>query len=281
MKIHIQCCCLLVLLPVSLQAIADNRVSIREEGGYRYIESNGLPDHSTGQFPNSGNPNSISAQNHQFRVTLNPQKSGNATPVQLAGVAVNGVPMEPGTAEFWNQDRSSGWRIQAQGPGVNLGLDQNHAHVQPGGMYHYHGVPTGVINNASSSLIGWAADGFEIHYAGNQSKSSWRLKSGTRPSGPGGKYDGTYENDFEYVAGSGNLDQCNGGDLNGKYVYFITDDYPYIQRCVFGIPDSSFAKRGPGPGAPGGPDSGRPPEGREGMPPPPEHGHQHPPPPRR
>ena len=278
MKTYIQKFSLLILLSVSLQSVADNQVSIREEGGYRYIESNGLPDHSTGQFPNSGNPNSISAQNHQFRVTMNPQKTGNATQVQLAGVAINGVPMEPGTDEFWNRDRSSGWRIQAQGPGVNLGLDQNHAHVQPGGMYHYHGVPTGVINNASSSLVGWAADGFEIHYIGDKSKSSYKLKNGKRGSGPGGTYDGTYENDFEYIEGSGNLDQCNGGELDGKYVYFITNDYPYIQRCVFGTPDPSFAKRGPGPGRR---DSRRPPEGMGDRPPPPGHEHPHPPPSRR
>lgn len=263
-----------VLFLMSDLSMAENLVTIREDGQYRYIESNGIPDHATGRFPNSGNPNSISEQKHKFRMPLNPGKTDKATPVQLSGVAVNGVPMEPGTDEFWHHDRTSGWRIQAFAPGVNLGLDQNNAHVQPGGMYHYHGVPAGIINKHSSTLVGWAADGFEIHYVGSKVKSSWRLKSGKRSSGPGGEYDGTYENDYEYVDGYGNLDQCNGSQLDNKYVYFITDEYPFIQRCVFGTPDSSFAKHGPGPGdedpgrRPGGGDQ-PPPPGRDRLPPPP------------
>src|SRR5437016_4392394 len=43
--------------------------------GYRYITSNGIPDHPTGQFPNRGNPNSISPQNYHFRITLSPKSA--------------------------------------------------------------------------------------------------------------------------------------------------------------------------------------------------------------
>lgn len=264
------------LLLITFNCQAANEVTITEDGNYRYIKSNGIPDHATGKFPNSGNPNSISAQNHNFRVTLHPEKTGRATPVQLPGVAINGIPLEPGTAEFWNRDRSSGWNIQAFAKGTNLGIDQNNAHVQPNGSYHYHAAPTGLIKQANSSLVGWAADGFEIHYAGSSVKSSYRLKSGTRPSGPGGRYDGTYDQDWEYVAGSGTLDECNGGELNGQYVYFITDTYPFIQRCVFGQADASFQKRGTGPG--GSPEGQR--EGGRDRPPPPD-GHRRPPPPER
>ena len=85
-----------------------------------------------------------------------------------------------------------------------------------------------------STFVGWAADGFEIHYAGDNARPSWQLKSGTRPSAPGGRYDGTYNEDFEYVRGSGNLDQCNGGLVDGQYVYFATDAYPYFPRCLYG-----------------------------------------------
>jgi len=259
---------------ITFHVNAANEVSFKEDGNYRYIKSNGIPNHTTGKFPNSGNPNSISEQNHNFRVTLTPKNKDRATPVQLPGVAVNGIPLEPGTAEFWNRDRDSGWNIQAFASGTNLGIDQNNAHVQPGGTYHYHAVPTGLLNKTNNSLVGWAADGFEIHYVGSQAKSSYRLKSGTRPSGPTGKYDGTYDQDWEYVAGHGTLDECNGGELNGKYIYFITDTYPFIQRCVFGIADTSFQKRGPGPGPGGSHDE------RRDRPPPPD-GHRRPPPDRR
>ncbi len=255
-------------------ALAANEVMIHTDDNYRYIESNGLPNHATGSFPNSGNPNAITEQNHKFRVSLNPTKTNKASKVMLVGVAVNGIPFEPGTAEFWNRDRNSGWNIQAFARGVNLGIDSNNAHVQPNGTYHYHAKPTGLLDMTSDTLVGWAADGFEIHYIGNQARSSYQLKSGTRPSGPSGRYDGTYDQDWEYVAGSGNLDECNGGELNENYVYFNTDSNPFIQRCVFGTADASFVRRGGGPGmrSPGGQprpsDGRRPPPRRDGMPPP-------------
>jgi YHYH protein len=263
----------LSLLLFSFEVLAANEVNIKEDGKYRYIESNGIPDHSTGKFPNSGNPNSISEQDHKYKISLNPVKTGRVSSVHIVGVAVNGVPMEPGTAEFWNRDRSSGWNIQAFAPNTNLGIDSSNAHVQPNGTYHYHAAPKGLINKTGKSLVGWAADGFEIHYIGSKAKSSYRLKSGTRPSGPKGKYDGTYDQDWEYVEGQGNLDKCNGGDLNGQYAYFITDTYPFIHRCVFGTADASFERRGGGQG----------PEGRSGSdrrdgPPQPRHGDRRPPP---
>src|SRR5689334_6224387 len=46
--------------------LSSNRVSITVSGGERIMSANGLPDHTPGQFPNRGNPNSISAQNYNF-----------------------------------------------------------------------------------------------------------------------------------------------------------------------------------------------------------------------
>ena len=80
-------------------------------------------------------------------------------------------------------------------------------------------------------------------------KASYNVKSGTRPSGPGGRYDGTYTKDFEYVQGQGDLDQCNGRTgitpeyPNGTYYYVVTNQFPFIPRCLMGNADSSFSKR--------------------------------------
>lgn len=231
-------------------------ITLDEDYQYRYISSNGLPEHETGMFPNSGNPNSISEQDHQYRVTLTPEKTNSATPVQLSGVALNGIPLEPGTAETWNGDRN--WSIEAfnaEGIGT-LGIDWSNAHVQPDGTYHYHAVPEGLLETAQTDQSGdliqlaWAADGFPMYYSlSNAYQSSWQLKSGARNGGPGGTYDGTYTQDFEYIAGSGDLDQCNGTTIGGSYAYIITNSFPYITRCVFGTPDDSFNK-GPGAGIP-------------------------------
>lgn len=238
-------------------------VSVTIEGEFRLIRANGLPDHEPGQFPNRGNPNRISAQHYSFRVPVKPQVAAQPTPAQRAwfGVAVNGVPFEPGTAEFWNRDPQSGWNYEAKGGSVDLGLDPHNAHVQPNGSYHYHGVPTGLVGRLAGAdkkltLVGWAADGFPIYVSKEKVRSSYRLKSGERPGGPGGKHDGQFTEDYEYVKGRGDLDECNGRVgvtpefPDGSYHYYITDEFPYISRLWRGPPDPSFQKRGPGPPRP-------------------------------
>ena len=257
-----------------------NEVSITIEHGYRVITANGMPDHITGRFPNSGNPNSIAPQSHRFRIALSPMIAAQSTLSGPAyfGVAINGVPFEAGTGEFWNRDRQSGWNYEALSGLINLGVDQNNAHVQPTGAYHYHATPTDLAKRLSGTgkgmvLIGWAADGFPIYtdYGHSDSRdtssplkkmrSSYRLKGGTRPGGPGGVYDGRFTADYEYVNGSGDLDECNGRfGLTpefpyGTYHYYVTDEFPYISRQWKGKPDQSFMKQGAGPGG------GRPPRG--------------------
>src|ERR1044072_2732449 len=44
--------------------IGATRVSITVSGGERVIHANGLPDHTPGESPRRGNPNTISAQNY-------------------------------------------------------------------------------------------------------------------------------------------------------------------------------------------------------------------------
>jgi hypothetical protein len=78
-------------------------------------------------------------------------------------------------------------------------------------------------------------------------ESSYVLKTGTRSSGPGGKYDGTFVQDWIYWPGKGHLDDCNGRLAitpdypEGTYAYFLTDTFPFVPRCLMGIPDPSFA----------------------------------------
>src|SRR5262245_10772855 len=102
-----------------------NKVSIIEEDGKRIIESNGIPDHVMGKFPNRHNPNTAREQNYHFQMPINPAKNDKPTPCEwgLFGVAINGVVFDPGTAEFFNGDRESGWRYEAIGSSIDLGLD--------------------------------------------------------------------------------------------------------------------------------------------------------------
>lgn len=244
---------------------------IEIRGSYRYVYSNGLPDHPHGRFPNRGNPNRIRPQGYVFRVPLEPKQAPQPMDVDgwIFGVALNGIPFDPGTAEYWNNDRNSGWRYEALSGKINLGLDENHAHVQPKGAYHYHGIPTRLVDRLAQPdkmvLVGYAADGFPIYARyGHEDpmdltsklrpmRSSYRLKQGVRPDGPGGEYDGTFVQDYEYVLGSGDLDECNGrfGKTpeypEGIYHYYLTDDFPFVPRLFRGIPDRSFQRHRPPP----------------------------------
>ena len=262
-------------------ASAQHQVSITTEGEYRIIKANGWPDHEPGEFPRRGNPNTVSPQSYNFRVPLKPVVATMPTMgMYWWGVALNGVPFEPGTAETWNNDPQSGWRYEAGTGFLNLGLDEHNAHVQPTGAYHYHALPVGLVERLGGDgikmlLIGWAADGFPIYtswaYATatdakselRQMKSSYRLKPGARPAqqdGPGGSYDGRFTQDFEFVKGSGDLDEHNGREgvtpefPAGTYYYCISAEFPFVPRSWKGTPDPSFSKRGGGPpGGPGGP----------------------------
>jgi hypothetical protein len=207
--------------PESPTAVRHSRVTIHTDGDKRIIESNGIPDHTPGQFPNRGNPNAISEQKYRFEMPVKPVAATEPVPLRryLFGIALNGVVFDPGTAEIWQPgdkivsrpgpgtrmgpgvDRERVWNYEGMGR-MNLGIDSSHAHVQPTGAYHYHVTPTGLVEllekkegNHKMLLTGYAADGYAI-YADRghtkaddsasplkQLKSSYKLKEGNRPTG--------------------------------------------------------------------------------------------------
>jgi hypothetical protein len=240
-------------------------------GSSRVLAANGLPDHAVGTFPNPNNPNAISAQNVAASITLAPTLGTAATqlggPTGNTGYMLNGVKIDAGTAGSCDNSgsncsligNSGSWAIEALGQSsFNFGTDSNNAHVQPGGTYHYHGMPEGYITRLGKgtavTLIGWAADGFPIYArygyasAGDAAsavrvlKSSYRLKTTPDAGRPATSLYamGAFRQDYEYVAGLGDLDECNGRTgvtpefPAGIYHYYATDTYPYLQRCVKG-----------------------------------------------
>ena len=239
--------------------------------------TNGIPAHATGIFPNRGNPNMIWSVPQTWRIPRYPEKTDTPTEMAIFGITLEGIKLERDTAESYRNQRQ--WNYEALTPGMArrlsgnarfewLGTDCNNAHVQPTGIYHYHGVPHSLVNEITSGteseemvLVGYAADGFPVYVASgpNAPEGSWELRSGTRESGPGGEYDGTFREDWQFVEGSGDLDQCNGRFgitpefPEGIYHYYLTEDYPYMPRCVWGTPDPSFRQRRAGrpPGGPG------------------------------
>ncbi len=261
----------------------------------RVLTANGIPDHATGAFPNAGNPNTIRAQTVSFSAPRNPAKLATTTAVRESGCALNGIKLEPGTAESYQN--AGVWRIEALGQTYfKFGVDQNNAHVQPTGAYHYHGMPEGYMDRlgkgTAMTLVAFAADGFPVYARYGFDKAadaasalrpmvpSYRMKAEPAAGRPATSAVamGTFTQDYEYVEGLGDLDDCNGRTgvtpefPAGIYHYYITDGYPYIQRCVKG----TAASAGGPPG--GGPPGGGPPP-RDGGPPPMDGGPPGPPPP--
>ena len=161
----------LLLLPHNLAA-SSNKLVIKVDGGQRCFLTNGIPDHPTGDFPNRGNPNTISEQEIYVCITTSPKKKRSITPIRgTLGIAINGVQFRPNTAGSWDPFARRGhsrhgdrnWTIDIFGARGRLGLDFNNAHVGRGGLYHYQGIPTGLLKTSGGSLVGYAGDGFEIH----------------------------------------------------------------------------------------------------------------------
>ena len=258
-------------------------------GGVRTIRSSGIPNHDFGnQFDDLPMSNTqVTDQNHVFTMTTTPALASSSTsilssnnrPAYEFGVAINGVSLDPAPATPFIYENSMGeynwdWVFEPNNNMEAVGLDCAVGHVQSSGAYHYHGDMSPLAEMLSSGIstgnepstpvqIGWAADGFPIVYrygpnaAGDGVElleSGYQLKSGERPGdgvdAPCGEYNGKYTGDYEYVALSGSLDECNGlsrsitlGDETFSYFYVITEEFPVIPRCLRGTPDTSFSKR--------------------------------------
>ena len=152
------------------------------------------------------------------------------------------------------------------------GKHHHHHHHGGGGGHHeqqrseprtlarassFHGGAPG-----GAAADGFAADGFPVFGscisesgAIRNVKSSYQLKDDggprqavtgyTTPSAGTGNiassnYDGQFRGDYEYVAGAGDLDECNGMTVDGQYGYYISDSFPWVLNCFSGTPDSSF-----------------------------------------
>lgn len=254
----------------------------------REMTSNDIPDHAVGAFPNANCPNTIHATTMTASLPLAPAQTGTTSRVMVVGYHLNGVKFDPGTAGTCDDSGTSctligntgNWNIEALGQSsFDFGVDTNHAHVQPTGEYHYHGMPEGSLPSGSHvTLVGFATDGFPIYarygYATAMDASSsvramtssYQVKATPNANRPSTSIYpmGTFTQDYEYVAGSGDLDECNGRtDVTpefpqGIYHYYITDTYPFIQRCVKGTASATTGGGGGG-GSGSGSGGGTPP----------------------
>lgn len=225
-----------------------------------YVKTTGIPDYNIGPF--NGNPNVPANTNATFDIPRNPQPASGAhtaTGLGAIGVLVNGVGFF-NMSDAHSYNNLNVWHNNA-GYVEAPSFDAAKGHPQQQGVYHNHEVPASLISELGGSdsnpvLIGFAIDGYPIFndYASLtpggdvvRMTSSYQLKTysgGVRGNGGpnvAGQYQlGYFEEDYQYVAGSGLLDQYNGAFVytpqfpSGTYAYFATVDaagapaYPYL-----------------------------------------------------
>jgi hypothetical protein len=237
------------------------------------VTSNDIPNYDFND-PSAHFATPVAEQSLVLSIPRNPSAAASQTELSMSfynAVMLNGVvldqvangcfsPSDPSADADGNIANGCGpsvsWRLDPLGK-VKFGTDSHNGHTQPGGLYHYHGNPLALFDpeetDHGSPVIGFASDGFPIygpHFIDPASgkmleaTSGYTLKQGARPTNgtsPGGSYDGTYIQDYEFT-NAGTLDKCNGMTLNGQYGYYVTSTYPYVMGCYTGTPDKSFRK---------------------------------------
>ena len=250
-------------------------VTVSSDGASCTIQSNGIPNHDFND-QSAGFATNVAEVNRSFTIPRNPTVAGSTTAISqrsFDAIMLNGVVVDLLSAGCYDPDspmadrngntpigcdENDNWLIDPLGTDSGFGADAHNAHTQPDGTYHYHGNPMAMFDNNpganGSPVIGFAADGFPIYgsyfldgSSGQVRKalSGYSLKLGERPSSsndPGGAYDGTYNDDYEFT-NSGDLDECNGMTVDGQYGYYVTDSYPWILKCFVGSVHSSFNKQ--------------------------------------
>ena len=265
---------------------SNNAVCTEISGLVRYVYANNIPNHGAGSLNGSF---TLTAQDDTWTMCAYPQEDSsffqlygdesdggcNTDDTYRFGVGINGVRYDPSSAEFF-ENTSTGesnydWHVEAV---AALNVNNQGAHLNPSGQYHYHTISTtyftgnsgaslNIDGSSFSPLIGYAADGFPIYYKYAYSSASddssgiiafdsgWQLKSGNRTgdgiSAPDGTYDGYYIEDYEFNSSASDLDECNGRygvtpDFpSGTYYYILTDSWPWVPRCFKGTHvDESF-----------------------------------------
>jgi len=174
------------------------------DNDYIILTSKGIPDHNLCAAP----PNSeVIEIDYNYRIPRTPiKKTGDlstfsATNMGEIGFALNGVPIyNPYDAACCDAGL---YELEF--------LDLCYAHPNgPNGRYHYHTWSECLAPcTGTSELIGVALDGYPI-------------------MGPG------INPDTGNVWSQSDMDECGGQEIDGKYAYYTTVDFPYILQCFRG-----------------------------------------------
>jgi hypothetical protein len=182
-------------------------------------------------------PNSLTEQNWNWSVPLNPVKAKSVTTIKnvlgTLGFTVSGLPIYGPTEGQMPAAQAFG------DPVYNKILDTCGGHTGPSREYHHHAITLVEQCNLSKQIVlGYALDGFPIYTTlGCLDKKCTKtavMKSGYVKTGDPTK--NTWDAyTYKTTKASTTLDSCNGRTQpDGTYGYHATTDFPYIIGCFAG-----------------------------------------------
>jgi len=229
---------------------------VESNGGEIVVRSAGISLAYLGPLAVDPNP-APTARQFSFRIPVQPRPEMGPhahIPADYAGVFVNGVPI-PNHFEYSSYRGQNLWHFD----GLARSAKSAHAPPPPGLL---EGLLPG--RGRHSPIIGYALDGYPVYGPWSsigRMRSSYRLRQiparNRLPDGtllaPGqdgppvnSEYPlGAFVEDYEYIAGAGNLDQYNGRFMptpeypDGTYAYFLSTGadgalaFPYILATEF------------------------------------------------
>lgn len=249
-------------------AIAPEVHAVRSDSDFVYVESAGLSLHSFGALEANQYDPPATPRRLIFRIPRHPRPAAGqpiSTPLGIIGVFATGVPIYNPIGAVSYRDQNI-WHRDAVAAS-SAGTSPLVASLSANATRH-------------SPIIGYALDGYPIYgpfgwdSAGNVRRmtSSYRLRRISRrtvlPDGvvltPGQEGPdvspayppGAFAEDYEFVKGSGDLDEHNGRFTrtpeypDGTYAYFLTA-WPYlIGPTYYGVPPFSIPHDSPKAGEP-------------------------------
>lgn len=200
--------------------------AVTVSGNTRTIVADDLPiDHPTGVFPVTSadptflwdhNPNKVVSQPTTINLPLNPAAAASPSCVGMGPIGI----LNDGVFLFDALDAAG-----VDG-GAHEVFDQWGEHPDNPDMLHHHFIPSFMLDAVShtpdsSTLVGYAADGYGIYVQYNASGQ---------------------------LVTNADLDACHGttspvlwnGKIQSVYHYDATLEYPYTVGCYHGTPNSSF-----------------------------------------
>ncbi len=188
-------------------------VNVSFDSSNIYVEGRAIPNHALDLHPNFVGHSEIEEQDVSYVIPRLVNETATAMPDYAVAVMVNGIAYyTPKSTKSWNDEGS--WHYN-NGNVTDFNEFTTYSHSTVNGLFHYHNISPQILgltewdSTEHSPIIGWAFDGLPIYgpygYKDPMDtsseivniKSRFKLRSGSRQSGPGGAHTGMFVEDYD------------------------------------------------------------------------------------